>query len=51
MSVSSIHERATVRGMSMLRTAMGPAIARHLADPAIVELMLNPDGRLWIDRL
>lgn len=51
MSVSSIHERATVRGMSMLRTAMGPAIARHLADPAIIEVMLNPDGRLWIDRL
>jgi len=37
--------------MSMLRTAMGPAIARHLADPAIVEVMLNPDGRVWIDRL
>ncbi|ATI11009.1 P-type conjugative transfer ATPase TrbB [Acetobacter pomorum] len=51
MSISSIHERATVRGMSMLRTAMGPAIARHLTDPAIVEVMLNPDGRLWIDRL
>ncbi|KGB24912.1 Conjugative transfer protein TrbB [Acetobacter pomorum] len=30
---------------------MGPAIARHLTDPAIVEVMLNPDGRLWIDRL
>ncbi|MBB6458173.1 type IV secretion system protein VirB11 [Acetobacter lovaniensis] len=37
--------------MSMLRTAMGPAIAAHLADPAVVEVMLNPDGRLWIDRL
>ncbi|NHO34240.1 P-type conjugative transfer ATPase TrbB [Acetobacter fallax] len=35
----------------MLRTAMGPAIAWHLADPAVVEVMLNPDGRLWIDRL
>ncbi|TWA98180.1 type IV secretion system protein VirB11 [Gluconacetobacter diazotrophicus] len=35
----------------MLRTAMGPAIATHLADPAVVEVMLNPDGRLWIDRL
>lgn len=30
---------------------MGPAIASLLADPAIVEVMLNPDGRLWIDRL
>ncbi|TCT03637.1 type IV secretion system protein VirB11 [Aquabacter spiritensis] len=35
----------------MLRTALGPAIARHLEDSAIVEVMLNPDGRLWIDRL
>jgi type IV secretion system protein TrbB len=51
MAVTSIENGARQRGMSMLRTAMGPAIARHLADPAIVEVMLNPDGRLWIDRL
>ena len=35
----------------MLRTALGPAIAVFLEDPSIVEVMLNPDGRLWIDRL
>jgi type IV secretion system protein VirB11 len=35
----------------MLRTALGPAIADYLDDPTIVEVMLNPDGRLWIDRL
>lgn len=35
----------------MLRTALGPAIARHLEDPSVIEVMLNPDGRLWIDRL
>ena len=35
----------------MLRTALGPAIAGFLDDPMIVEVMLNPDGRLWIDRL
>ncbi|WP_316044787.1 P-type conjugative transfer ATPase TrbB [Acidiphilium sp. AL] len=35
----------------MLRTALGPAIADFLEDPSIVEVMLNPDGRLWIDRL
>lgn len=40
-----------VRGAQMLRTALGPAIAIWLDDPAIVEVMLNPDGRLWIDRL
>ena len=35
----------------MLRTALGPAIAAWLEDPIMVEVMLNPDGRLWVDRL
>ncbi|MFN3945276.1 MAG: P-type conjugative transfer ATPase TrbB [Allosphingosinicella sp.] len=35
----------------MLRTALGSAIAGFLDDPAVVEVMLNPDGRLWLDRL
>lgn len=35
----------------MLRTALGPTIAACLEDPTVVEVMLNPDGRLWIDRL
>ena len=35
----------------MLRTALGGAIADWLADPAVIEIMLNPDGRLWVDRL
>jgi P-type conjugative transfer ATPase TrbB len=50
----AIHHRnqeATSRGARMLRTALGPAIALFLEDPEVVEVMLNPDGRLWIDRL
>ena len=39
------------RRRAMLRTAMGPAIAEALADPRTVEVMVNPDGRLWLDRL
>ena len=39
------------RGARMLRTALGPAIAAWLEDPGVVEVMLNPDGRLWVDRL
>ncbi len=35
----------------MLRTALGASIAAWLDDPEIVEIMLNPDGRLWVDRL
>jgi Flp pilus assembly CpaF family ATPase len=45
-------KRAVVsRSARMLRTALGPAIAAFLEDPGVVEVMLNPDGRLWIDRL
>lgn len=43
--------QALSRGARMLRTALGPAIQAFLQDPAIVEVMLNPDGRLWVDRL
>lgn len=39
------------RRVRMLRTAMGPEIERALADPDVVEVMLNPDGSLWVDRL
>src|SRR5882757_6876624 len=47
----SLRTEAISRGARMLRTALGPAIASWLEDPTIVEVMLNPDGRLWIDRL
>jgi P-type conjugative transfer ATPase TrbB len=47
----SLKSEAASRSVRMLRTAMGPAITGWLEDPAIVEVMLNPDGRLWIDRL
>ncbi|MDP2139177.1 MAG: P-type conjugative transfer ATPase TrbB [Gammaproteobacteria bacterium] len=45
-SVTSLDRR-----IRMLRTAMGPLIAAALEDPDVVEVMLNPDGTLWIDRL
>ena len=51
MANLSIQSEVTSRGARMLRTALGPAITRFLDDPTIVEVMLNPDGRLWADRL
>jgi predicted DNA-binding protein len=38
------------RRRQMLRTAFGPTIAAALTDPTVLEVMVNPDGRLWIDR-
>jgi type IV secretion system protein VirB11 len=51
--MSSPHQKpeAIARGARMLRTALGAAIARFLEDPTVVEVMLNPDGRIWVDRL
>ena len=46
MSATSLDRR-----IQMLRTAMGPLIAAALEDPDVVEIMLNPDRTLWVDRL
>ncbi|MCI0430763.1 MAG: P-type conjugative transfer ATPase TrbB [Rhodospirillales bacterium] len=43
--------QAQDRRRAMLRTAMGPMIAAALADPAVIEVMVNPDGSLRLDRL
>jgi len=47
MSVIPIRSEASSRGARMLRTALGAEIARWLGEPAVIEVMLNPDGRLW----
>ncbi|WP_437359282.1 P-type conjugative transfer ATPase TrbB [Inquilinus limosus] len=48
---SPSHPEARDRRRAMLRTAMGPEIAAALADPAVIEVMVNPDGALRLDRL
>ncbi len=51
MTVHPIRSEASTRGAKMLRTALGSSIAAWLEDPVVIEVMLNPDGRLWVDRL
>ncbi|CAN5256054.1 P-type conjugative transfer ATPase TrbB [soil metagenome] len=38
------------RSRQMLRTALGPLLLARLEDPGVAEVMLNPDGRVWVDR-
>src|ERR1700754_553695 len=47
---SAASEEAQGRRRQMLRTAFGPTIAAALADPTVIEVMVNPDGKLWIER-
>jgi type IV secretion system protein VirB11 len=42
---------AARRQRAMLQTALGPSIAAALADPLVIEVMVNPDGVLRLDRL
>lgn len=51
MAASNHNSEGRARSSRMLRTALGGAITRLLDDPGVVEVMLNPDGRIWVDRL
>ena len=39
------------RLITMLTTAVGQHMGELLRDDAVIEVMLNPDGKLWVDRL
>ncbi len=39
------------RRRAMLRTAMGPVIGAALSDPAVIEVMVNPDGAVRLDKI
>jgi type IV secretion system protein VirB11 len=44
-------QQATQRRRQMLQSAFGAEIAQALADPSVIEVMVNPDGKLWIDQI
>ena len=44
-------QEATQRRRQMLQTAFGAEIAQALADPSVIEVMVNPDGKLWVDQI
>jgi type IV secretion system protein VirB11 len=47
----SLHDQLHVRLQEKLRRELGAPVLDALSDPRIIEVMLNPDGRLWIDEL
>uniref|UniRef100_C6DZ91 P-type conjugative transfer ATPase TrbB n=1 Tax=Geobacter sp. (strain M21) TaxID=443144 RepID=C6DZ91_GEOSM len=44
-------DTSSERLITMLTTAVGPEMGELLRDDQVVEVMLNPDGKLWVDRL
>lgn len=39
------------RVLQKLRRELGPVVLHELDDPRTIEIMLNPDGQLWVERL
>lgn len=39
------------RHLDMLTTALGRPIAKFMEDLSIIEIMVNPDGKLWVESL
>ena len=48
---SSQNPATSERTLEMLRTALGVDIVSALDDAAVIEIMVNPDGKLWLDKL
>jgi P-type conjugative transfer ATPase TrbB len=48
MAVAS--PETTARKAAALAQALGPAIAAALAEPRVTDVLVNPDGSVWIDR-
>lgn len=46
-----MQNETTRRREDALRRALGPELLRPLEDPTVIEILLNPDGKLWIERL
>ena len=49
MSTTKTHEQAH-RHEQALRRELGPDVLAALTDDDVVEVMLNTDGRLWLER-
>src|SRR5579872_5443838 len=47
----SLHDQRHLRLEEKLRRELGAVVLDALANPRVIEVMLNPDGRLWIDEL
>jgi type IV secretion system protein VirB11 len=46
-----VNEEARARLLQSLRHAMGVAVMAAMVDSTVVEIMVNPDGKIWVDRV
>ena len=49
--MSAANDEVIRRNLDKLRREMGATIRQAMDDPAVIEVMLNPDGAVWTDKL
>jgi P-type conjugative transfer ATPase TrbB len=49
-SYASTQEQITKRYEEMLRRALGPDLLSAIADPAVMDILVNDDGQMWVDK-
>jgi type IV secretion system protein TrbB len=51
LTLQPVGDTVTDRVSEKLRRELGETLCRLLTEPDVVEIMLNPDGGLWVERL
>ena len=49
--ITNTNEEVIRRNLEKLRREMGTEIRNAMDDPSVIEIMLNPDGKVWIDKI
>ena len=49
--ITNTNEEVIRRNLEKLRREMGEEIRKAMDDPQVIEIMLNPDGKVWIDKI
>jgi P-type conjugative transfer ATPase TrbB len=44
-------QQTTLRHLDMLKTALGIELVNYLQEDDVIEIMANPDGKIWLDTL
>ena len=46
-----VNDEARERLLQSLQHALGEVILAAMRDKSVVEIMVNPDGKIWVDRI
>ncbi|MBR2209655.1 MAG: hypothetical protein IJ859_12680, partial [Synergistaceae bacterium] len=49
--ITNTADEVNRRNLEKLRREMGEQVRKAMDDPQVIEIMLNPDGSVWVDKI